>query len=68
MDVVDSYTRIITYMFADGVVNNGRLVVLNIYTENLCEGVTEDIAEKIRTEYWKLLLRIHAEDYGSNSN
>ena len=36
MDIVEQYTRIITCMFEDGIVNPGRIVVLQIFTDDLC--------------------------------
>ena len=55
MDFVERYRRIASHMFSDGIVNQGRLLVLRIYTDKLCESVTSEAAKKIRKEYHKLI-------------
>ena len=36
------------YMFEDGIVNRGRLIVLRLYTDKLCEGVPASGVVEIR--------------------
>ena len=55
MDIVEQYTRIITCMFEDGIVNRGRIVVLEIFTDNLCESAPREIPVKIREQYFKFI-------------
>ena len=42
-------------MFEDCIVNTGRLIVLRLKTDKLCESVPASVALEIRKEYFKLL-------------
>ena len=55
MDIVERYRRITTCMFSDGIVNPGRLLVLKIYSDKLCESVSSETAKEIRKEYHKII-------------
>ena len=55
MDIIERYRRITHYMFEDGIVNRGRLIVLRIYTDKLYETVSASVVVELRKEYFKLL-------------
>ena len=42
-------------MFEDCIVNTGRLIVLRLYTDKLCESVPASVAVEIQKEYFKLI-------------
>ena len=42
-------------MFEDCIVNTGRLIVLRLYTDKLCESVPARVAVEIQKEYFKLI-------------
>ena len=43
MDMIERYRRIIHYIFENGIVLRGRLIVFRIYTDINCESVSASV-------------------------
>ena len=43
MDIIKRYRRITHYMFEDCIMNTGRLIVLRLYTDKICESVQASV-------------------------
>ena len=65
MDTVERYKAIVRCMFSDHIVNRGRLLVLKVYTDSVCDTVELEVAQKIREAYWKFISEFN--NHGSHA-